>query len=150
LSFFCLSVPSHAQPIYKWIDENGNVHYSDRPDPNVQAEQLFIKPVPESLNSEEPNEAIKRMQATSNELEASRQQRETVRAKEEEKHRQEREQSAKKNEPDNREPNRHRWYSGRHPQRPLTQPPVQLPIKPAVQSQPPTAVLLSSQPPVAP
>lgn len=68
------------------------------------------------------------MQATSNEFEERRQQRETVRAKEEEKHRQEKEQSAKKNEPDNREPNRNRWYSGRYPQRP--RPPAQPPIAP--------------------
>ena len=82
---YAVLTPIHAQQIYKWIDDNGNVHYSDRPEPDAQAEHIFIKPHPNSRSNEGPDEAIKRMEATSNELETSRQQRETARAKEQEK-----------------------------------------------------------------
>lgn len=142
--FNAVLTPTHAQQIYKWADENGTVHYSDRPDPNAQTEQILIKPGPDSGADETPDEAIKRLQATSNELEASRQQRETARAKEQEKHRKALEENAKQEiETDKRESNRDRWYYGRYPQRPPIQPSIRPPVKP----QPPLAVPLPSNVP---
>ena len=148
---FSVSIPIAAQQIYKWVDDNGNVHYSDHPDPDVQAEQIFIKPSPDSRSNQDSDEAIKRLQATSNELEASRQQRETARAKEQEKIRKEREQSAKQEkETDKRESQRDRWYYGGFPQRPPTRPPVKPPNKPPVKPRPPIAVPLPSNTPATP
>jgi hypothetical protein len=144
---FTISTPTVAQQIYKWVDDNGNVHYSDRPDPDAQAEEVFIKPSPDARSNEEPDEAIKRLQATSNELEASRQERETARAKQQEKLRKETELNAKQEkETDKRESQRDRWYYGGFPQRPPTRPPVQPPVNP----QPPIAVPLPSNTPAIP
>ncbi len=33
---------SHAD-VYKWIDENGNVHYSDTPPPNASSSDVFLE-----------------------------------------------------------------------------------------------------------
>ena len=41
-----LHLPALAQ-VYKWVDEKGNVHYSDRPQ-NLDAEQLDIVLAPPS------------------------------------------------------------------------------------------------------
>lgn len=144
---FAISTPILAQQIYKWVDENGNVHYSDRPDPEAQAERIFIKPSQDSDSGENPDETIKRLQETSNDLEASRQQRETVRKIEQEKNHKALEERAKQEkETDKRESNRDRWYYGRYPQRPPTRPPVLPPVNP----QPPIAVPLPSNTPAAP
>ncbi|MGP1677538.1 MAG: DUF4124 domain-containing protein, partial [Burkholderiales bacterium] len=36
----CLALPASAQT-YKWVDSNGKVHYSDKPQPsNVKTEKL--------------------------------------------------------------------------------------------------------------
>ena len=144
---FSVSIPIAAQQIYKWVDENGNVYYSDHPDPNVQAEQIFIKPSPDSRSNQDSDEAIKRLQATSNELEASRQQREKAREIEQEKNRKSLEESAQQEkETDKRETYRDRWYYGRYPQRP----PINPPNKPPVKSRPPIAIPLPSNAPATP
>jgi len=42
-AFICalINAPGHAQ-VYKWVDEDGQVHYGDQPD-NTQAEQVQIR-----------------------------------------------------------------------------------------------------------
>lgn len=42
LSIVALSFNSHAE-IYKWVDESGQLHYSDRPSDNKPSEKLKIK-----------------------------------------------------------------------------------------------------------
>lgn len=141
---FSVSIPIAAQQIYKWADDDGNVHYSDRPDPNAQVEQIFIKPGPDSHSNEEPDETIKRLQATSNELEASRQRRETEREREQKKYRKALEESAKQEkEADKRETNRDRWYYGGFPQRP----PTRQPNMPLLKPHPPMVAPLPSNVP---
>lgn len=142
LSYIVLT-PLYAQQIYKWTDENGSVHYSDRPDPDAQTEQIFIKPSKESTQDKNPDETLKRLQATTTDLEAGRQQREAAREKEQERLRKLSEQNGQQEkETDKRESNRDRWYYGRYPPRPI-QPPVQPPVNP----QPPIAVPLPSNSP---
>ncbi|MDX1824600.1 MAG: DUF4124 domain-containing protein [Thiohalomonadales bacterium] len=137
---------TNAQQIYKWIDEDGNVHYSDRPDPSAQTEQINIKPSQNPERSENPEETIKRLQNASNDLEASRQQREASRAKEQEALRKKSATNAEQEkETDKRESNRDRWYYGRYPQRP--RPPTRPPIQPPINPQPPIAIPLPSNTP---
>ena len=39
----CMALPATAQTMYKWVDANGEVHYSDKPPPsNVKTETLRI------------------------------------------------------------------------------------------------------------
>jgi len=54
LTAFCL-VASHssaAKTVYRWTDANGQVHYSDRPPPEGQAETLTVKNPPRKRTSE--------------------------------------------------------------------------------------------------
>jgi glutaredoxin len=39
-------IPADAQPIYRWVDGNGRVQYTDKPPPGVQA-----RPVADRINS---------------------------------------------------------------------------------------------------
>ena len=46
IGFWLLSVPA-AESIYKWVDENGSVHYSDHPPRQVsKSEELRIESAP--------------------------------------------------------------------------------------------------------
>ena len=40
---FFFAINSHAAEVYKWVDENGKLHYSDRPPPEQQAEKMNLK-----------------------------------------------------------------------------------------------------------
>ena len=40
------SIPADAQPIYRWVDDNGRVQYTDKPPAGVKA-----KPVADRINS---------------------------------------------------------------------------------------------------
>jgi hypothetical protein len=144
LSYIVLT-PLYAQQIYKWTDENGSVHYSDRPDPDAQTEQIVIKPSKEATQDKNPDETLKRLQATTTDLEAGRQQREAAREKEQERLRKLSEQNGQQEkETDKRESNRDRWYYGGFPQRPSIRPPTKPPNKPPIKPRPPTAVPLPS------
>ena len=46
LSGFAALLPSGAQELYKWVDENGKVQYSDRPPPAGVKSQKKIKTSP--------------------------------------------------------------------------------------------------------
>lgn len=39
-----ISQSSHAQQIYKWVDDNGKVHYGDKRDAPKQSQEVKIKP----------------------------------------------------------------------------------------------------------
>ncbi|WP_395374291.1 DUF4124 domain-containing protein [Marinicella sp. W31] len=59
LLFLC-AMPLAAQKIYKWVDENGQVHYSSQKPPGQDAEKLNIKahdPEPPAPAEEEGAEA---------------------------------------------------------------------------------------------
>lgn len=44
ITLFIIFTSSHAQEIYKWVDENGKVHFGDRkPDTQDKVEALNIK-----------------------------------------------------------------------------------------------------------
>ncbi|RHW76126.1 glutaredoxin family protein [Colwellia sp. RSH04] len=44
ITLFIIFTSSHAQEIYKWVDENGKVHFGDRkPDTQNEVEALNIK-----------------------------------------------------------------------------------------------------------
>ena len=126
--------PIAAQQIYKWTDENGNVNYSDRPLPSVEAEKLHIKQDASASSSAAAGEAVKRIQAMSEDLEASRKEREAARAKEQEERRQALEQSARsKAATDKSESSDDGWYHGIYTQRPSVRPlnrPSQRPQRP--------------------
>ena len=38
--------PAEAQPIYRWVDDNGRVQYTEKPPPGVKA-----KPLADRINS---------------------------------------------------------------------------------------------------
>src|SRR5215475_6403229 len=43
-TLICLACSvAFAQAVYKWVDENGTVHYSDQPHPN--AEKIHVKAI---------------------------------------------------------------------------------------------------------
>jgi len=65
-----------AAAIYKWIDENGDIHYSDTPQ-NQLAEKIDIEPGPdaEKIEQAKQREAILRKAAA--DLQSNREQRET-------------------------------------------------------------------------
>ena len=58
LSCLLVGAQSHAD-IYRWVDENGRTHFSDRAptDGNVQPESLRPDPGPQSVNAPEPSPA---------------------------------------------------------------------------------------------
>jgi hypothetical protein len=45
---FAAQMPSGAQQLYRWVDENGRVQYSDRPPPPGASSQTQIKKKPRS------------------------------------------------------------------------------------------------------
>ncbi len=57
-----LSGPSYAERIYKWVDEQGNTHYSTTPPPGSQAKRIKTAPPP----STDPNEALQKLRDRSN------------------------------------------------------------------------------------
>lgn len=52
-----LSVSAHGGGIYKWVDEEGNIHYSQDPPQNKSAEPLNIKVPKSSAAGEETTDA---------------------------------------------------------------------------------------------
>ncbi|MEE9157772.1 MAG: DUF4124 domain-containing protein [Gammaproteobacteria bacterium] len=64
------SPPLHAQTAYKWVDEEGVVHYGQNPPPGQQAEP--IKPPRQPTDSEE---AINKMKEADKKLDTLRQER---------------------------------------------------------------------------
>ena len=49
-----------AGKIYKWVDENGKVHYSDSPPPGDTARQVELPPQPSEESLQQGREAIAR------------------------------------------------------------------------------------------
>lgn len=53
-----LAVGNAAGETYKWVDESGQTHFSDRPPPGVVVEQIQIRPPPSSLSPEQAAERV--------------------------------------------------------------------------------------------
>ncbi len=68
IGFWVLSVPA-AESIYKWVDEDGNVHFSDHPPRQTsKAEELRIEPAPSDdvvREAQEKRDSLKTKQKTS-------------------------------------------------------------------------------------
>ena len=54
-----VTAPATAQ-FYKWVDENGKVHFSDQPPRKKPAEKLELKGIPKTGNQDAPSEAQRR------------------------------------------------------------------------------------------
>ena len=39
-------IPETSAAVYKWVDENGKVHYSDKPPPQGEAQELDVESAP--------------------------------------------------------------------------------------------------------
>jgi len=62
---FWVVLTAGAGPIYKWVDEAGNVHYSDQPRPQVsEPEKLMPASAPVSVDVREAEEALDRLLAS--------------------------------------------------------------------------------------
>lgn len=43
-----VSITVSAQPIYEWVDENGNRAFGEQPPPGVDAREVSVEPAPEN------------------------------------------------------------------------------------------------------
>lgn len=50
--FCALSSPAVAE-IYKWVDEHGQTHYGEKPPEHRKSKQVYIRPAPVSVPSQE-------------------------------------------------------------------------------------------------
>ena len=69
LALLLLMAPIGAE-VYKWVDEKGNTHYSDKAPPDEQAQELTISPPPPTEQAPQP--ADKPGEATQVESESDR------------------------------------------------------------------------------
>jgi hypothetical protein len=54
----CLLITANAYAgVYKWVDSNGGVHYSDQPNPSPGTKQLNLPPSPTSPVSADSNDS---------------------------------------------------------------------------------------------
>ncbi|AOS96180.1 hypothetical protein AUP74_00711 [Microbulbifer aggregans] len=49
-------MPTAAEELYRWVDENGQVHFGDRPPGSVKAEDVGEELTP--INSADPTQAV--------------------------------------------------------------------------------------------
>ncbi len=63
-AFLVCTVPAHAE-VYKWVDENGNVHFTDTPPPKQETEEVKIHSGPSSSRVSFPNGTDGQRQAAS-------------------------------------------------------------------------------------
>lgn len=76
-----------ADQIYKWTDKQGNVHYSDRPHPNINNKEISITPGPTDQQVDEALKIRKRLNQTGHELAEQSKMREQEREKQTEQQR---------------------------------------------------------------
>lgn len=58
LGFFVLYSEDATADIYKWVDEEGNVHYNDNPPQNAETERVQLPSTPDPKG--DPSEALRR------------------------------------------------------------------------------------------
>lgn len=83
LALLCLAIPGMAEtPVYKSVDEAGNVTYSDRPPSDaVQSESMTIEKTQGAGNTPDAKTRQEQMKKQADELAKSRQAREAERKK---------------------------------------------------------------------
>ena len=83
LALLCLAIPGMAEtPVYKSVDEAGNVTYSDRPPSDaVQTETMTIEKPQDTGNTPDAKTRQERMKKQADELARSRKEREAEREK---------------------------------------------------------------------
>ncbi len=63
---FWVVLAAGAGPIYKWVDEAGNVHYSDQPPPEeYESEELILESAPSADDVREAQERLDTLKAKS-------------------------------------------------------------------------------------
>ena len=73
LGIFVLYFEDTSAEVYKWVDEAGNVHYSDQPPPQeYESEELILEPAP---SADDVREAQKRLDALQAKYQTSQDQR---------------------------------------------------------------------------
>lgn len=81
---FC-SLTILGQPVYKSVDEQGNVTYSNTPPETAkQVEKVDIKPGPSKQNTEDSQQSLETTKATAKQMEKDRKSREIERNKQRE------------------------------------------------------------------
>ncbi|MCG6886799.1 MAG: DUF4124 domain-containing protein [Proteobacteria bacterium] len=72
LAFFLfaltLTVTAGAEQIYKWIDKNGTVHFSDQPGPQQDSQTVTLQPGPTPQQVEEARQADEKIRQSGNTL----------------------------------------------------------------------------------
>ncbi len=64
LGFFVLYSEDTSAEVYKWVDEDGNVHYTDQPPPQGHdAEELILESSPSGDDVREAQERLDRLKA---------------------------------------------------------------------------------------
>jgi len=75
----------YAEKIYKWTDNEGNIHYSDRPNNKEQSEEISVSPGPDQQATDDAKKRKQQQKSTADSLEKERQQREQQRTAEQKK-----------------------------------------------------------------
>ena len=57
-----LAVATLAAPIYKWVDEKGVTHYSEKPPPKQKVQEIQVQPAPPAAGAESGKSAAKSWQ----------------------------------------------------------------------------------------
>ena len=66
LGIFVLYFEDTSAEVYKWVDEAGNVHYSDQPPPQeYESEELILEPAPSADDVREAQERLAMLKAKS-------------------------------------------------------------------------------------
>ncbi len=73
--FLVLTLPAYAG-VYKWVDENGNVHYSEQPPEKGRHSQLHIPAAPSKPQPQSENKFVSQLR----QMEADKSERERVQA----------------------------------------------------------------------
>lgn len=85
LFFIVAFQTAFAAKIYKWTDDKGNVHYSDKPDNKNQNQQIKITPGPSKEKKEAAKQHQQQLKSTADTLEKNNQEREQKRSEEQKK-----------------------------------------------------------------
>lgn len=87
LAFLCV-LPVQAADLYKWVDENGTVHFGENPPPGVKAVPVSVDlepapakdPYPDASSDGEPSAAEQQRQARAERRQAQREEAERIAA----------------------------------------------------------------------
>ena len=76
-----LAVPVSAAEMYRWVDKDGRVHFSDKPPPDaVNSNKVTVKEAPRLSGNDEGEDSAERVQRAVTAMQGDRQAREAGRA----------------------------------------------------------------------